>query len=70
MILPNVSAPALHEVFDAIEVEVIAANPTLSRFVPPRAPLPWLYHDGEWWPKPDERSAGEPNEAALPIYAR
>jgi hypothetical protein len=54
MILPNVSAPALHELLDAVEAEVLAESPTLGRFVPPRAPSPWLHVEGEWWPKADD----------------
>ena len=59
MILPNVPAPALHELLDAVEAEVLAASPTLSRFVPPRAPAPWLHVEGEWWPRPVEAEASE-----------
>ena len=51
MLLPNVSAPALHELLDAVEAEVLAADPELGRFLPPRAPSPWVHTDGEWWPR-------------------
>lgn len=50
-ILPNVSAPALHQVLDEVEAEVLASDTALTQFVPPRAPSSWLQHDGEWWPK-------------------
>jgi hypothetical protein len=50
-LLPNVTAPALHRLLDDVEAEVLASDPALSRFVPPRAPSPWLYEGGEWWPK-------------------
>jgi hypothetical protein len=49
-LLPNVSAPALHEVLDAVENEVLAKDAGLRRFIPPRAPSPWIHQDGEWWP--------------------
>jgi hypothetical protein len=51
-LLPNVSAPALHQLLDAVETEVVGKEPTLSRFLPPRAPSPWHQEKGEWWPKP------------------
>ena len=50
-LLPNVAAPVVHELLDAVETEVLASDPELSRFVPHRAPSPWLYDDGQWWPK-------------------
>jgi hypothetical protein len=51
-LMPNVSAPALHQVLDAAEAEVLAHDDAFSRFVPPCAPSPWLHENGEWWPKP------------------
>jgi hypothetical protein len=51
LLLPNVSAPALHELLDGVEAEVLTSDDPLRRFVPPRATSPWLYQDGEWWPK-------------------
>jgi hypothetical protein len=52
-LLPHVHAPALHEVLDEVELEVLAKDDgDLSRFVPPRAPSPWLHQNGEWWPNP------------------
>ena len=51
LLLPNVSAPALHQLLDAVEEEVVANTTELSPFVPPRAPSPWVQRDGEWWPK-------------------
>lgn len=50
-LLPNVTAPALHKVLDALEAELLATDAALKRFVPPRAPSPWHYENGEWWPK-------------------
>ena len=46
-LLPNVSAGALHQVLDAVEAEVLASDAALSRFMPPRAPSPWLQQNGE-----------------------
>jgi hypothetical protein len=51
-LLPHVSAPALHEVLDAVEAEVLAEREELRRFLLPRAPSPWLHVDGQWWPRP------------------
>jgi hypothetical protein len=51
-LLPNVTAQALHEVLEAVEAEVLAADATLSEYVPPPAPSPWHYENCEWWPKP------------------
>jgi hypothetical protein len=53
-LLPNVSAPAMHRLLDAVEDHVLAADADLSRFVPPRAPSPWVHEDGQWWPKRSE----------------
>lgn len=53
-LMPNVPAPVLHELLDAIEAEVLSDDPELADCVPPRAPSPWIYADGEWWPKPDD----------------
>ena len=52
-LLPKVSAPDLHHLLDAVESEVLADDPTLSEYVPPREPSPWLYENGEWWPTAD-----------------
>ncbi len=52
-LVPNVPAPALHELLDAVEADVLGRNPTLSDFVPERAPSPWIRDDGEWWPGAD-----------------
>jgi hypothetical protein len=51
-LLPHVSAPAVHELLNAVEAEVLASDPSLSQYVPPREASPWLYENGEWWPKP------------------
>jgi hypothetical protein len=54
-LLPNVPAQALHELLDAVEAEVLASDPDLARFVPPRAPSPWAYDpEWGWWPKRPE----------------
>ena len=50
--MPNVPAPALHKVLDAVEAEVLADDASLARFIPSRAPSPWLRRDDEWWPNP------------------
>jgi hypothetical protein len=50
-LLPNVPARAVHELLDAVQAEVLASDPNLARFVPPRAQSPWLRDGGEWWPK-------------------
>lgn len=52
-ILPNVPAHALHEILDAVEAEVLAANAALARFVPPRVQSPWLQEKGASWPAPE-----------------
>lgn len=52
-LLPHVPAPVVHELLDAVEAEVFASDSTLSEYVPRREPSPWLYENGEWWPKPD-----------------
>ncbi|MBA3427581.1 MAG: hypothetical protein H0U07_03285 [Actinobacteria bacterium] len=49
-LLPHVSAPALHELLDAVEAEVLGRDATLSKYVPPRVASPWLHKNGEWWP--------------------
>jgi len=54
MLLPHVSAPELHYLLDDVEAEVLGKDAALNRFVPPRAPSPWLRHNEEWWPKADE----------------
>jgi hypothetical protein len=51
-LMPNVPASALHKVLDDVEAEVIADDAALARFIPPRAPSPWLRRDDEWWPDP------------------
>jgi hypothetical protein len=63
MLLPNVSAAAVHELVDAVEAGVLAADPALGRFVPARAESPWLHEDGEWWPKPVESASDESTTA-------
>jgi hypothetical protein len=55
LVMPHVSACALHELLDAVEAEIHASDElgVLRRFVPPRAASPWIYQNGEWWPKPN-----------------
>jgi hypothetical protein len=53
-LMPQASAPQLHELLDAIEAEVLGEDAALREYVPPRAPSPWLYENGEWWPKADD----------------
>jgi hypothetical protein len=50
-LLPNVSGPAVHELLDAVEAEVLTNDDSFREYVPPRAPSPWLHENGEWWPK-------------------
>lgn len=52
--MPQVSAPALHRLLDAVEDEVLANDAALSDYVPRRAPSPWLHQEGEWWPKTED----------------
>lgn len=54
LLLPHVSAPALHELLDAVQADVLARDAALSEYVPPRAPSPWLHENSEWWPKADD----------------
>ena len=53
VLLPNVSAPAVHEILDRVEAHEIAETPSLGAFVPPRTLSPWIFDRGEWWPKPE-----------------
>lgn len=52
-IMPNVPAPAFHDLLDAVEAGVLSDDPELGDCMPPRAPSPWVNEGGEWWPKPD-----------------
>ena len=54
MLTPHASAPALHDVLDAVEAEAVSITPSLRDYVPARAPSPWLRERDEWWPKPME----------------
>lgn len=67
LLLPHVSASAVHELLDAVEVEVLASDPNLSRFIPPRAPSPWIRADDEWWPSPDEDVSARMMLAGVPV---
>jgi hypothetical protein len=51
-LLPNVYAPQVHALVDAVEAEVLEAFPQLARFVPPRAASPWIAGNDGWWPLP------------------
>jgi len=51
-VTPNVTAPALHDLLDAVEAEVLEVSPELARFVEVRAETPWMRHGEEWWPRP------------------
>jgi hypothetical protein len=57
-LLPNVSAPAVHDLLDAVETEVLAADESLRDFVPLRVPSPWIHENNEWWPKPQGAEGG------------
>jgi hypothetical protein len=52
LLTPNVPAPQLHELLDAVEEDVLTTQPWLGEYVPPRAPSAWIQDNGEWWPKP------------------
>ena len=54
LLMPHVPAPVLHQLLDTVEAEVLASDPALNRFLLPRAPSPWLHHDGEWWPTAED----------------
>jgi hypothetical protein len=57
MLSPNVAAPEVHAVLDAVERLVTTRDPALAAFVPPRAPSRWAETDGESWPVPADRGA-------------
>jgi hypothetical protein len=50
-VMPHVAAPALHDLLDEIEAEVLRDDPELGDCVPPRAPSSWVREDGQWGPK-------------------
>jgi hypothetical protein len=54
LLLPNVPAKSVHELLDAVEAEVLAKDASLGEYIPPRVPSPWLHHENEWWPRPDD----------------
>jgi hypothetical protein len=54
LLMPKAPAPTLHSLLDAVEAEVLAGDPGLADYVPPRAPSPWIHENGEWWPKADD----------------
>lgn len=55
---PNVYAPVIHELLDAVDADVLDGDRSFAEFIPPRAPSPWLHEDGEWWPKAAESETG------------
>jgi hypothetical protein len=40
-------------VLDDAEAEVLESTPSLSEYIPERAPSPWMYENGERCPKPE-----------------
>jgi hypothetical protein len=70
LLLPHVSAPALHDLLDAVEAEALDSDPSLSSFVPPRAPSPWLRDDYGWYPKPRRRPTSMGRGHPLPPRAK
>lgn len=54
LLMPQAPAMTLHGLLDAVEAEVLASDPGLADYVPPRAPSPWVQEDGKWWPKPGD----------------
>jgi hypothetical protein len=55
-LLPNVPAAAVHDVLDAVEMEVLDANESLARFLPERPASPWIQNGDGWWPMPDSHT--------------
>jgi hypothetical protein len=53
-LMPQAPAIAVHKVVDAVEAEVLASDPALAEYVPPRAQSWWLHEGGEWWPRPED----------------
>jgi hypothetical protein len=53
-LLPHVTAPELHELLNEIEADAVANVPSLSEYIPARAPSSWVHHNGQWWPKPSD----------------
>jgi hypothetical protein len=51
MLLPNVSASALHDVLDRVQAHVLASGEGWETYLAPRRERPWI-HDEEkgWWP--------------------
>ena len=41
-----------------VEAEKLTNDDSLRRFVPRRAPSPWLHENGKWWPKPQPADGG------------
>jgi hypothetical protein len=50
LLLPHVATPAVYDLLNAAEAEALSKDAALSRFLPPRAPSPWVCENGEWWP--------------------
>lgn len=60
MLWSGLPAATLRAVLDEIEEQVLAADPSLERFRPPRAPSPWLGEAAgadRWWPL--QQAAGD-----------
>jgi hypothetical protein len=53
LIQPHVTAPAVHQLLDSVEADVLSKDASLSAYVLPRPPSPWINEKGEWWPRPD-----------------
>lgn len=51
LVMPNVSAFALHDVLDRVEARVLAENPPYADVLPPRQETPWIQDDFGWWPR-------------------
>ena len=53
MLAPNLPAAELHELLDQAECAVLDEDPDMSRFIPERAPSPWVWDEalGSWWPR-------------------
>ena len=55
MLLPNVPSAVVRGLLDAVEAEVLASDPAMGRFVPPRVESAWGNEDGAWWPKGESK---------------
>jgi hypothetical protein len=64
LLLPNVPSAVVRELLDAVEAEVLASDPDMARFVPPRVESAWGHEDGEWWPKQPVAPPGSSSNVA------